>query len=72
MTNEEAEEYLESQIDILSTKVTAKHKPFKDEDQVRLIVDFINCLRKTRELSQKVNTRFGISMKAKITTYMNK
>lgn len=71
-SEEEAEKYLKEQIDILSTKVTAKHKPFKDDDQVRLIVDFYNCLKKTRELSQKLDTKFGVTMRSKIITYMNK
>lgn len=72
MANEEAEKYLESQIDILSKKVTAKHRAFKDDDQVRLIVDFANCLRKTRELSQKVQAKFGISITTRIKIYLDK
>ena len=71
-SEEAAEKYLKEQIDIVSTKVTVKHKPFKDDDQVRLIVDFYNCLKKTRELSQKIDTKFGVTMRAKIATYMNK
>ena len=67
-----AEKYLEQQIDILSKKVTVKHRPFKDNDQTRLIVDFVNALKKTRELSQKVNAKFGVNMTAKIVTYLNK
>lgn len=71
-SEEAAEKYLKEQVDILSTKVTGKHRPFKDDDQTRLIIDFYNCLKKTRDLSRKVDAQFGVSMKAKITTYMNK
>lgn len=67
-----AEKYLEQQIDKLSKKVTTLHKPFKDNDQTRLIVDFANCLKKTRALSQQVNTKFGINMTANITAYLSK
>ena len=73
MPNEElAEKYLKDQVDILSKKVTKVHEPFKDDDQVRLIVDFTNSLRKTRQLSQKINSKFGVNMKTSISTYLNK
>lgn len=72
MTDAEADIYLNEQVDILSMKVTKKHKPFDDDDQTRLIVDFVNCLRKTRELSKKVNTKFSVNMTSKIAVYLNK
>ena len=72
MTDAEANIYLNEQVDILSAKVTKKHKPFDDDDQTRLIVDFVNCLRKTRELSKNVNTKFSVNMTSKIAIYLNK
>jgi len=63
-----SDDYLEQQVDTLSSKITTQNIPFSDTDH-RKLVDIIKCINTIKKKGEELEVNLGVPLFPSIETY---